>query len=93
MLYVKSVLGYTLVHVQAMAAGLHSCGLELNISIKSRPGLLQPTFCRSDNANMNVGMDLEDLLEGLWINKFIFDLHAGDWAISTPKTGSRSTET
>ena len=63
-----------MLHVQATAVGLHSCSLELNISIESRPGLLQPTFRRSDNANVNVGMDFEDLSEGLRINKFVFDL-------------------
>ena len=50
--------------IQATAVWPHSCSLELNTSSKSRPGLLQPTFRRSNNVNMNAGMDVEDLSEG-----------------------------
>ena len=48
---------------------------------------------RSDNLNVNIGMDFEDLSEGLRISKFIFDLHAGDWAVSTPETESTANKT
>ena len=64
----------------------HSCSLELKTLSKSGPGLLQPTFRRSDSANVNVRMELEDLSDGLRISKFVFDLHAGDWAVNAPKT-------
>ena len=64
----------------------HSCSLELKTSSKSRPGLLQPTFRRSDSANVNVRMEVEDLSEGLRISKFVFDLCAGDRAVNAPKT-------
>ena len=49
--------------IQATAVWPHSCSLELNTSSKSRPGLLQLIFRRSNNVNMNVGMDVEDLSE------------------------------
>jgi hypothetical protein len=75
-------------HVQATALRPHSRSLEFNISSKSRPGLFHPTFRRSDDAKVNVGMDFKDSSEGLRINKFVFDLHAGDRAASTPKTAS-----
>ena len=71
-----------------MVLGLHSCPLELNISSKSRPGLFHPTFCRSDSAKVNTGMNFEDLSEGLRISSFILNLHVGDQAVSTPKTVS-----
>ena len=59
-----TVTSYLILLIQAMAVWPHSCSLELNTSSKSRPGLLQPTFRRSNNVNMNAGMDVEDLLEG-----------------------------
>ena len=62
-----------------MAVWTHSCSLELKTSSKSRPGLLKPTFRRSDRLNMNVRMEVEDLSEGLQISNFVFDLCAGDW--------------
>ena len=65
-------------HVQATALGPHSCSLELNISSKSRPGLFHPTFRRSDSKKVNVGVDFEDLSEGLRIRLFVLNLHAGD---------------
>ena len=52
------------VYIQATALGPHSCRLELNISSKSCPGLFHPTFRRSDR-KVFVGMDFEDLSEGL----------------------------
>ena len=58
-----TMMSYRIQLVQATAVWPHSCSLELSISSKSRPGLLQPTFRRSDNVNMNVGMDVEDLSE------------------------------
>ena len=73
--------------------GPHSFSLELNILIKSHQGKLQPTFHRSDNTNMNIEINFEDLLEGLRISKLIFDLHIGDWTISTPKTESTVNKT
>ena len=88
-----TMVSYRMLHVQATAVGPHSCSLELNILIKSRPGLLQPTFRWSDNANVNVGMDFEDLSEGLRISKFVFNLHVGDRAVSTPKTESTANKT
>ena len=60
-----TVTSYRIEHVQAMALGPHSCRLELNISSKSRPGLFYPTFPRSDSKKVIVGMDFEDLSEGL----------------------------
>ena len=56
---------YHMLHILATTAGLNTCSLELNVSINTRPGLLQPTFCRSNNVNVNVGMDFDDLSEGL----------------------------
>jgi hypothetical protein len=46
-------------------------------------------FRRSDKAKVNVGMDFKDPSKGLRINKFVFDLYAVDWVVSTPKTASR----
>ena len=79
------VTSYHMQHVQATAFRPHSRSLELNISSKSRPGLFHPTFRRSDNANVNVGTDFKDSSEGLRINQFVFDLHAGDRVVSTQK--------
>ena len=75
-------------HVQATAVWPHCCCFELNIQSKSRPGLLQAWFRRSDDENVNVGMDVEDLSDGLWIGTIVFDLHAGDRVANTPKTAS-----
>ena len=58
------VTSYRIPLIQATAAWPHSCSLELNTSSKIRPGLLQLIFRRSDNVNMNAGMDVEDLSEG-----------------------------
>ncbi len=77
------VTSYCMQHVQATALKPHSRSLVFNISSKSRPGLIHPTFRRSDNAKVNVGMDFKDSSEGLRINKLVFDLHVGDWAVST----------
>ena len=76
---------YRMEHVQATALGPHSCSLELNILSKSHPRLFHPTFRRSDSMKVNIGMDFEDLSEGLRISSFILNLHAGDQAVSTPK--------
>ena len=43
---------------------MHAYSFELNISSESRPGFLQ-RFGNSDNENMNIGMDVKDLSEGL----------------------------
>ena len=80
-----AVMSYRMEHVQATVLGPHSCSLELNISSKSRPGLFHPTFCRSDSTKVNLGMDFEDLSEGLRISTFVLNLYAGDQAVSTPK--------
>ena len=68
-----TVTSYRIEHVQAP----HSCRLELNILSKSRPGLFYPTFRRSDS-KVIVGMDFEDLSEGLRIGLFVLNLHAED---------------
>ena len=73
-----TVTSYRIEHVQPTALGPHSCRLELNISSKSRPGLFYPTFRRSDSKKVIVGMDFEDLLEGLRISLFVLNLHAED---------------
>ena len=73
-----TVTSYRIEHVQATALGPHSCRLELNISSKSRPGLFYPTFCKCDSKKVIVGMDFEDLSEGLRISLFILNLHAED---------------
>ena len=74
--------------VQATAVWPHGCSFELNIQSKSRPGLLRAWFHRSDDKYVNVGMDVKDLSDGLWIGTTVFDLHAEDWVISIPKTPS-----
>ena len=53
-------------HIQNMAVWLHGYSFELNTSskIKAIQGLLQPIFRRSNNMNMNVVMDVDNLLEG-----------------------------
>ena len=73
-----AVTSYRIEHVQTTALGPHSCRLELNISSKSRPGLFYPTFRRSDSKKVIVGMDFEDLSEGLRISLFVLNLHAED---------------
>ena len=73
-----TVTSYRIEHVQATALGPHSCRLELNISSKSRPGLFYLTFRRSDSKKVIVGMDFEDLSEGLRISLFVLNLHAED---------------
>ena len=45
---------------------MHAYSFERNIESKHRPGFLQ-RFGSSDNENMNIGMDVKDLSEGLWI--------------------------
>ena len=57
-------MSYCIQHNQATVVWLHSCSLELKTLSKSSSELLQPTFHRSDNTNVNVGMDVKDLLEG-----------------------------
>ena len=69
---------YHIEHAQATALGPHSCRLELNISSKSRPGLFHSTFHRSDSKKVIVGVDFEDLSEGLRISLFVLNLHAED---------------
>ena len=61
------------------------CSFELNTHSKGRPGLMQARFRRSNDENMNVGMDVKDLSDGL---SFAINLHAGDWVVSTPKMAS-----
>ena len=73
-----TVTSYRIEHVQATALEPHSCRLELNISSKSRPGLFYPTFRRSDSKRVIIGMNFEDLLEGLQINLFVLNLRAED---------------
>ena len=73
-----AVTSYHIKHVQAMELGPHSCRLELNISSKSRPGLVYPTFHRSDSKKVIVGMDFEDLSKGLRISLFVLNFHAED---------------
>ena len=72
-------------HIQATAVWPHGCSFELNIQSKSYPRLLKAWFHRSDNENVNVQMDVEDLSDGLWRGTIVFDLHAGDQVVSTPK--------
>ena len=74
--------------VQVTAVWLHGCSFELNILSKSSPGLLRAWFRRSDDEYVNIGMDVEDLSDGLWIGTIVFDLHAEDRVVSTPKTPS-----
>ena len=50
--------------IQTTAVWPHRRSFELNISSKSRPGLLQPTFRRSDNMNVHTGVDAKNLSEG-----------------------------
>ena len=78
MFVVNYVTSYRIELVQATALGPHSCRLELNISSKSCPGLFYPTFRRSDSKKVIVGMDFEDLSEGLRISSFVLNLHAED---------------
>ena len=73
-----TVTSYRIEHVQATVLGPHSCRLELNISSKSRPGLFYPTFRKCDSKKVIVGMDFEDLSEGLRISLFVLNLHAED---------------
>ena len=72
-------------HIQATAVWPHGYNFKLNIQSKSCPGLLQAWFRRSTDENMNVRMDVEDLLDGLWRGTIVFDLHAGDRVVSIPK--------
>ena len=74
--------------IQTTAVWPHRCSFELNTSSKSRPGLLQPTLRRSDNVNMHTGIDTKDLSEG--IDRFVFNLHAGDRVVSTVFTANKT---
>ena len=67
-------MSYHIKHIQAKVLGPHSCRLELNISSEGHPGL----FHRSDSKKVIVGMDFEDLSEGLRISSFVLNLHAED---------------
>ena len=54
---------------------------------------MQPPFCRSDSANVNVRLEIKGLLEELRIFKFVFDLRVGDWAVDTPETAFIASKT
>ena len=51
--------------MSCLAVWPHGCSFELNTQSKSCLGLLQARYRRSDDENVNVGMDVEDLSDGL----------------------------